>query len=86
MNSFEFRQPDTVEEALTLMHDLGEDARVMAGGTALVIMMKQRLVMPDCLISLQKLRGLDQINAQNGEIQLGAECGHGRWGIGTCRP
>ena len=57
MNSFEFRQPDTVEEALTLMHDLGEDARVMAGGTALVIMMKQRLVMPDCLISLQKLRG-----------------------------
>ena len=32
MNAFEFRQPDTVEEALTLMHDLGEDARVMAGG------------------------------------------------------
>ena len=32
MNAFEFRQPDTVEEALTLLHDLGEDARVMAGG------------------------------------------------------
>lgn len=31
MNPFDFRQPDTVEEALTLMHDLGEDARVMAG-------------------------------------------------------
>jgi aerobic carbon-monoxide dehydrogenase medium subunit len=71
MNAFEFRQPDTLEEALTLLHDLGEDARVMAGGTALIIMMKQRLVMPDCLISLQKLRGLDQIHAGNGEIQLG---------------
>jgi carbon-monoxide dehydrogenase medium subunit len=76
MNPFDFRQPDTLEEALTLLHDLGEDARVMAGGTALVIMLKQRLVMPDCLISLQKLRGLDQINASNGAIRLGALTTH----------
>ncbi|MGH8070780.1 MAG: FAD binding domain-containing protein [Candidatus Entotheonellia bacterium] len=76
MNPFDFRQPDTVEEALTLMRDLGEDARVMAGGTALMIMLKQRLVMPDCLISLQKLRGLDQIDVTNGEIQLGALTTH----------
>jgi aerobic carbon-monoxide dehydrogenase medium subunit len=76
MNPFDFRQPDTVEEALTLLHDRGEDARVMAGGTALVIMLKQRLVMPDCLISLQKLRGLDPINVTNGNIQLGALTTH----------
>ena len=76
MNPFDFRQPDTVEEAITLMHDLGEDARVMAGGTALVIMLKQRLVMPDCLISLQKIRSLDQIDASNGEIRLGALTTH----------
>jgi aerobic carbon-monoxide dehydrogenase medium subunit len=76
MNPFEFRQPDTLEEALTLLHDLGEDARAIAGGTALVIMLKQRLVMPDCLISLQKLRGLDHINAANGEIRLGALTTH----------
>ena len=76
MNSFEFRQPDTLEEALALVHDRGEDARVMAGGTALVIMMKQRLVMPDCLVSLQKLRGLDRIETRNGEIQLGALATH----------
>jgi carbon-monoxide dehydrogenase medium subunit len=76
MNPFDFRQPDTLEEALTLLHDLGEDARVIAGGTALVIMLKQRLVMPDCLISLQKLRNLDQITAANGEIRLGALTTH----------
>ncbi|HSF33309.1 MAG TPA: xanthine dehydrogenase family protein subunit M [Candidatus Tectomicrobia bacterium] len=76
MNPFDFRQPDTVEEALTLLHDRGEDARAMAGGTALVIMLKQRLVMPDCLISLQKLRGLDQIDVTNGEIRLGALTTH----------
>jgi carbon-monoxide dehydrogenase medium subunit len=76
MNTFELRQPDTIEEALTLLHDRGEDARVMAGGTALVIMMKQRLVMPECLISLQKLRGLDQIKAENGTLRLGALATH----------
>jgi aerobic carbon-monoxide dehydrogenase medium subunit len=76
MNSFDFRQPDTVEEALTLLHDFGEDAKVMAGGTALVIMLKQRLVMPECLISVQNLRGLNQINATNGDLQLGALTTH----------
>jgi aerobic carbon-monoxide dehydrogenase medium subunit len=76
MNAFDYRQPETPEEALALLHELGEDARVMAGGTALVIMMKQRLVMPDCLISLQKLRGLDHIDASNGEIHLGALTTH----------
>jgi aerobic carbon-monoxide dehydrogenase medium subunit len=58
------------------VHDLGEDARVMAGGTALVIMLKQRLVMPDCLISLQRLRGLDQVDELNGDIHLGALTTH----------
>jgi carbon-monoxide dehydrogenase medium subunit len=76
MNPFDFRQPDTVEEALTLLRDRGEDARVLAGGTALVIMLKQRLVAPECIISLQKLRSLDQIDATNGELRLGALATH----------
>jgi carbon-monoxide dehydrogenase medium subunit len=76
MNPFDFRQPATLPEALTLLHDLGEEARVMAGGTALVIMLKQRLVMPEYLISLQKLPSLDYIEAANGEIRLGALTTH----------
>ena len=58
MNPFTFHTPETLDEALTLLHDHGEDAKVMAGGTALVIMMKQRLVVPDVLISLHRLRRL----------------------------
>jgi carbon-monoxide dehydrogenase medium subunit len=76
MKPFDYRQPDTPEEALALLHDLGEDARVIAGGTALVIMLKQRLVIPECLISLHKLHGLDHIDASNGEIRLGALTTH----------
>jgi aerobic carbon-monoxide dehydrogenase medium subunit len=76
MNPFDFRQPDTLQEALSLLHDLGDDAKVMAGGTALVIMMKQRLVMPDYLISLQRLPNLNRIEAANGDIRLGALTTH----------
>jgi aerobic carbon-monoxide dehydrogenase medium subunit len=76
MNPFDFRQPETVEEALTLLRDLGEDARVIAGGTALVIMLKQRLVMPDCLISLQRLQAFNHLDASNGQVRLGALLTH----------
>jgi aerobic carbon-monoxide dehydrogenase medium subunit len=76
MNPFEYREPDTLEEALALVHDLGEDARVIAGGTALVIMLKQRLVMPDCLISLRKLHTLNRLETTKGEARLGALTTH----------
>jgi carbon-monoxide dehydrogenase medium subunit len=76
MNPFEYREPDTLEEALALVHNLGEDARVIAGGTALVIMLKQRLVMPDCLISLRKLHTLNRLETTNGELRLGALMTH----------
>ena len=76
MNTFDYRQPDTPEEALALLHEFGEDARIIAGGTALVIMMKQRLVMPECLISLQKVGRLAGIEASNGDIRLGALTTH----------
>ena len=76
MNPFDYREPDTLEEALALVHDLGEDARVIAGGTALVIMLKQRLVMPECLISLRKLHTLNRLETTNGELHLGALTTH----------
>ena len=46
MNPFAYHTPETQEEVLTLLHEHGDEAKLMAGGTALVIMMKQRLVMP----------------------------------------
>ena len=57
MNAFDFRTPRTVEEALALLREHGDDAKVIAGGTALVTMMKQRLVRPEVLISLRDVGG-----------------------------
>ena len=76
MNAFEYRAPHTVDEALAIVREYGEDARVIAGGTALVTMMRQRLVRPGCLVSLRDVRGLDRVEAANGALRVGALVTH----------
>jgi len=76
MNAFEYRAPRTVDEALAILGEFGEDARVIAGGTALVTMLRQRLVRPACLVSLRDVAGLDRIEAVNGAVRIGALCTH----------
>src|SRR5215468_10034538 len=76
MNPFAYHTPETQQEALTLLHEHGDEAKLMAGGTALVIMMKQRLVLPETLISLHRLRGLAEVQETNGTLQLGALLTH----------
>lgn len=76
MHPFTYRTPETQEEALALLHEHGEDAKVIAGGTALVTMMKQRLVMPDVLISLDRVRDLDYVEESDGALCLGGLLTH----------
>jgi carbon-monoxide dehydrogenase medium subunit len=76
MRGFEYHTPRSLEEALGLLRDHGDDARLIAGGTALILFMEQRLVQPDHLVSLQKIPGLDGITLQNGEVHIGAMCTH----------
>ena len=76
MNAFDYRTPHTVDEALALLREHRDDARVVAGGTALVTMMRQRLVRPDCLMSLRDVEGLNRIEAASGGIRLGALVTH----------
>lgn len=76
MNAFDYRAPRTLEEALAILREQGDDARVIAGGTALVTMMRQRLVRPSCLVSLRDVQGLDRIEATNGSVRLGAMVTH----------
>ncbi len=76
VNAFDYRAPRTVDEVLALLQEHGDDARVIAGGTALVTMMRQRLVLPDCLVSLRDVEGLGGIEAANGAIRLGALVTH----------
>ncbi len=76
MNAFQFLTPSTLEEVLDLLQEHGEDAKVMAGGTALVIMLKQRLVVPDIVISLDRVAGLADISADQQTLRLGGLATH----------
>ncbi len=76
MNAFDYRAPRTLDEALAILHEYGDEARVIAGGTALVTMMRQRLVHPGCLVSLRDIDGLGRIEARNGAVRLGALVTH----------
>jgi carbon-monoxide dehydrogenase medium subunit len=75
MSAFDYRAPRSLDETLAILGEYGEDARVVAGGTALVTMMRQRLVQPRCLVSLRDVQGLGRIEA-NGGLRLGALVTH----------
>jgi carbon-monoxide dehydrogenase medium subunit len=76
MNDFQYHTPHSLAEAFALLRDFGDDIRIIAGGTALVLFMKQRLAQPGHLLSLQKIPALDGIAATRAGIQLGAMCTH----------
>ena len=77
MIEFEFHAPDGLEEVFSLLETHGDNARVMSGGTALVIMMKQRLAQPEHVVSLQRVPGLSYIKESEdspGAVEVGALC------------
>jgi carbon-monoxide dehydrogenase medium subunit len=73
MRDFDFLQPASVAEASRMLADLGDDARVMAGGTALMLALRQRMVTPTHIVSAARLPGLRGISfdPQHG-LRIGA--------------
>ncbi|MBI4490093.1 MAG: xanthine dehydrogenase family protein subunit M [Deltaproteobacteria bacterium] len=69
---FELLRPKTLAEASELLLKHGDDARLIAGGTTLVILMKQRTVYYPYLIDLQGISGLDHITADGEGLRIGA--------------
>jgi carbon-monoxide dehydrogenase medium subunit len=70
--AFEYHRPKSVAEAVTLLADLGEEARALAGGHSLIPMMKLRLATPEHLVDLAGIGGLKGIRAEGGDIVIGA--------------
>jgi carbon-monoxide dehydrogenase medium subunit len=76
MTPFEYRTPKNLKEVHATLKEFGPDAKLIAGGTALIIMMKQRLVRPSCLVSLQSVRGYNGIELSDGGIRIGGLATH----------
>jgi len=75
---FDYHRPDTVEEALRLLAEHGEDAKVLAGGQSLIPLMKLRFAAPARLIDVNRIQGLDMIEESDGSLRIGALVRHNR--------
>ncbi|MDH3675715.1 MAG: xanthine dehydrogenase family protein subunit M [Anaerolineae bacterium] len=69
--NFEYVQPHTLPEALTALAQHGDEAKIIAGGTAVVLMLQQRLIAPAALISLGRVPDLDYIRLEADGLHIG---------------
>jgi carbon-monoxide dehydrogenase medium subunit len=77
MIRFDYQEPTTLKKALALLEKHGDDARAIAGGTSLVIMMRQRLLTPKVVISLARIPKFDRITYNNKDgLRIGAGARH----------
>jgi carbon-monoxide dehydrogenase medium subunit len=79
MRDFEYLIPETIAEASGLLAEHGDSCRMIAGGTALLLALRQRMIAPSHLISLARVRGLhgitydDRTGLRIGAMTLHAE-------------
>jgi carbon-monoxide dehydrogenase medium subunit len=74
--SFEYLAPGEINEAIALLQQYGEDAKLLAGGQSLVPMMKLRLARPKYLIDLNGIPNLNAIFEERGCVHVGAMTRH----------
>jgi carbon-monoxide dehydrogenase medium subunit len=72
MAKFKYFEPADLAEALSLLKNHGDEARVLAGGQSLLILLRQGLVHPGVLISLHRIAALGEISFGERDVALGA--------------
>jgi CO/xanthine dehydrogenase FAD-binding subunit len=70
--SFDYHRPDTIEDAVALLAELGDEAKILAGGQSLVPMLAMRLAYFDHLIDISRLGELRGIERRGDELWIGA--------------
>jgi aerobic carbon-monoxide dehydrogenase medium subunit len=74
--TFEYERASSVEDAIALLERHGDEARLIAGGHSLLPMMKLRLAVPEVLIDINDVPGLDHIRVDGDELAIGALVRH----------
>lgn len=75
--NFEYFAPATIEEALRLLDQHGDDAKILSGGHSLIPAMKLRLAAPAVLIDIGRIAELKGIRVEGNTIRIGANTTHG---------
>ncbi len=73
---FRYHRPHTLEAAITLLAELGEGAKPLAGGQSIIPILKMRMDEPSDLVDITRLPGLKAVKNENGVISIGALCTH----------
>jgi carbon-monoxide dehydrogenase medium subunit len=68
---FDFHDPATLEEACQIIGDMGEEAKLLAGGTDLLVNMKKKLLAPANLVSLSRIEPLCDVVPSEAETRIG---------------
>jgi len=69
--AFEYLRPKTIPEAIGLLQQYGEDAKILSGGQSLIPMMKFRLARPAYLVDINRISGLSYISEEGGYLKIG---------------
>jgi aerobic carbon-monoxide dehydrogenase medium subunit len=71
--SFDYFAPTTLDETLELLHEYGDEAKILAGGQSLMPLMNLRLARPKIIVDINRLSGFDQIaSTADGGLVIGA--------------
>ena len=73
---FKYLRPETLEEACSMLSELNGKARVIAGGTDLMVNMKQKAARPGYLVDISYLPDLNTIEYKEETLRIGALCTH----------
>jgi aerobic carbon-monoxide dehydrogenase medium subunit len=74
--AFDYRAPASLQEALGLLREHGDDAKVMAGGQSLIPLLKLRFAAPTVVVDVGRLPGLAGVEAADGTLRIGALTRH----------
>jgi CO/xanthine dehydrogenase FAD-binding subunit len=69
---FRYERPESVEEAVGLLAEHGDDAKVLAGGQSLVPLLNMRLARPAVLVDINGVSDLDNMSRSDGSVRCGA--------------
>ena len=77
--AFRYFAPDTIDHALDLLAEHGDDGKILAGGQSLVPAMNFRLARPSSLIDINRIAALDYVREEAGALCIGALARHARF-------
>ena len=76
LRRFRLEEPESVAEVSELLGRFGDSAKIYAGGTELLLAMKEGLIHYERLINVKQLKDLGAVTEDNGSIKIGALCTH----------